>query len=51
MVSLFEEWEYKINTYEQDVINYQYQYANYDLTQDGFYVGVNKKCVSECLPD
>lgn len=50
MISLFEEWDYKINTYEQDVINYQYQYSKYDLTQDGFYLGVNKKWVYECQP-
>ena len=47
MVNLFKEWDYKINTYEQDAINYVYQFSKYDLTRDGFYLGVNRKYVYE----
>lgn len=43
MKELLEEWNYKFNTYEQDVINYIYQGSKYDLNNDGFYLGVNKK--------
>jgi len=48
MVNLFSEWDYKINTYEQDAINYVYQFSKYDLNKDGFYLGVNRKYVYEC---
>lgn len=45
MQEIFEEWNYKFITYEQDAINYLYQGSKYDLNNDGFYLGVNPGCV------